>query len=334
MNGSSSGDKENLERALLNLFTSSGEGNYIIGERYSNSKDSLKTLHSPALSLLQESTPDVFIKNLISNEGDIRGDLARMWVVRIVGDKPNINRKRSVEFSEEIMNRIGELVVKSIPNQNGDIITLEGNYTASEHMFDVADKYTEIENQARKSGEHLKRVMATRAFVKAIKITSIIDIFNGDDPSDNTFNWVCKNLIDTELKNISATFKYESSDDILDVITFTIVPTIKRILNNGYNDLKKVPRKEWRERGVFTKSNLIQCLKNHKVIRDFNSKKGNANFNHGIDVIVNYMVNNNLLYEVSKEKMKSFVSGGGNFGNGYMITSELEASISNTDPPK
>ncbi len=323
MNGSKAGDKENLERALLNFYTSSGYGNFMINEGYSNNKDSLKDIHSPALSVIQESTPEVFIRNLVSNDGDIRGDLARMWITRIEGDKPKINRNKSDKFSKEVINRINELVEECSVNQLSDIIKLNGDYKLTAHMLNVCDKYVDIENKAHRANESLKATMASRSFAKALKIGAIIDIFNGDDPSDTTFNWACKHIIDIELENINISFQYESSDDIMNVIKGTVAVTISRILNNKYNDLKKIPKKELREKGIFTRSNLYQCLRNNKVIKALHTRTGSIKAKHGIDVVLEYMSEHHLLNKMDEKAMQTVVGKESVFGIGYKVTKEF-----------
>jgi len=330
MRGQTAGDKKGLERALLDLYTGSGKDAWVGGTQYSSSDNSMKRLNAPALSIIQESTPKSFIDSMKSNDSDISGDLARMWILRINTDKPKLNRKPRRRFSESILKRVkelmevcGDLQVNKNIVSDGDVIDIG----ISDYIYDWADKITEKENKYKREGEHLKHIMATRAWVKTIKIASIVDVFNGHtDIEDETFNWANKYAVGHEIQNIDILFSHENSSDLNSVVTGVMVPNILKILNNKFNHTKKVPPKELRDRGIFTYSNVSQVLVNNRVLKSIDNKTDSYKVEKGLDKVLRYMVDCGLLVEKDKIALSML---GSRSNKGYQITDDFNTLVEN-----
>lgn len=328
MRGQTSGDKKGLERALLDLYTASGKGYWVGGTQYSSKDNSMKRLNAPALSLIQESTPKSFIDSMVRNDSDVSGDLARMWILRINTDKPYMNRKSREFFSDEVMDRINELVKQCGELQlskpilgDKDVVDLE----IPEYIYNHANKIVDLENKYKREGEHLKYVMATRAWVKMIKITGVIDVFNGhNDLKIDTFDWTDKNAISHEIQNIDILFSKETSNDVNNVVKSIVSPVIVKMLHAQYSDPKKCPPPSLRKVGIFTHTNITQVLKANRVLNEMDNKANGYKVEKGIDKVLKYMIDVGLLVEKDQSSLSML---GCRSKKGYQITDDFNLML-------
>lgn len=328
LNGSTAGDRNGLQRALLNLFTSSGKNDIVLPEGFSKQEDSLKALRAPAMSLILESTPKVFVDEMIKNGGDVNGDLARMWFVRINGDKPYMNRKRRADFSEDVKARIKSLIKQcsKLQAENADLSAVK-EIKIPEEVYSYADHFVDVENDAARSGEHFRQVMASRAWVKSVKIAAIIEVFNGCEAIEHeTYEWVKTNVVDPELRGVEAAFVEGDGSDIMQVITMIVGPTIAKIINGEMKTTRTTPNPKMRKNGVFARGHLYQAMRNNKVVKSLSTRTDGNQVKHGIDKILEYMVKNDLLFEIKEEALP--LNGcDARTKKAYKVTHELQAIL-------
>jgi hypothetical protein len=303
LNGSEVGDRKGLTATMLSFYTASGRRDKQNSNEYSNKDSSLPMLHAPALSLIQESTPKSFIEALIKSDGDINGDLARMWLIRVNDRKPHLNWKPRQEYSKKIKDRIKSLMKEALtcggnedPSKNVTVLD------RPDWLKKYNDDFVDREMEAKEKGQTYERVMLSRAWVKSVKIAAIIDVFNDEETiTKKTYDWVIKEVISRELENIDRNIRMEDSSDLDNVV--------KNVVGRGIVSLLKKPKsgikKSLAKKGVFLKRDLTQNCKNNPAVKDYANKRDGFTANDGVSKIIEFMTREGLLLKLNKQEIMS-----------------------------
>lgn len=330
---STSGDKETLRRDMLDAFTKSGKDSYLGALRYSAKENSLAAIRAPAFSIIFESTQKSFMDSLKHSEAKISGELARMWILRIKDQIPYPNKKVRRKFSDHLIARLQQIATKAAAiqmpendvNIDKEVIELE---FSDKIGYEQMCKFVDMRNQ--EDPESLKAVMLSRAWEKAIRIAAIISVFDKGietkEVTEEAFEWTLKNVINPELESVDAMFREGASDDVLDVIRGVVAPAISKILRGTFKDTKNNAPGPLGKVGIFTRTNLMRVLKNHQAVCEMSSRQDGSNAKHGIDKLIDYMVDRHYLTVPSQTDI---LAAGGSArvkeGLAYRITSELKA---------
>ncbi len=325
---SSAGDQKGLSRVMLDVFSSSGKGEYAGGESYSKAEMNIPVIPSPALTIAHVSTPLSYLQALKNKNAVLSGDIARIWIMRSMRLKKNLNSKRIIDFSPAVKERIKELVKKCMPQQNGknfDVINLGTDFI---DVQGESDRWTEIENNFHREGNALQRTLSSRAFIKIMKIAGNASVFNGlDYVGDKEYKWA-QESVEGELGIIEDAVSYGASDDMGVIFKSIIAPVITKIVNSGYDDNRKTPPKKLRGKGMFTGSNLNQALKNNEVLKRMNDDPERPNPRSGIEKMVNYILRNGYISVVSPKETAML---GTKARNVYRVTPEFSFLMEITD---
>lgn len=305
INESSAGDSSGLNRVMLDLYTSSGAGEYAGGEAYSDSKNSIPILPSPALTVVNISTPKSYLQAMKNKGAELSGEIARMWLTRSVKDKTYLNTKRKKRFSKDVHNRINELIQfcvnKQDPNKPDEIIDIDCDGI---DLQAESNKWVDKENEYRSQGDILRRTIASRAFIKTLKLASVCSVFNGYNCiGEKEFEWA-QNAVQTESELIQQTFMFEATDDLSDVVMNIVCPVIVKLLKGGYGDLKVSPNPNMRKMGVFSKSNITQALKMNKLLKELDDDPARNNPRTGLEKAIDYMIRNDLIIGLKADALK------------------------------
>lgn len=323
MRGQKSGNREGLDRVLLGMPTIKGTIGELNASKYSDNKNDIPRLYAPALSIIQESTPDSFIKSLVDKNAQKTGDLARQWIVRLSGKKPYSNKDKRQKFEKDITAKITSLLKECTPLQKNTIITDKDviRYEKTPMMLEQEDKYIDLENHYDDVGDELKETMTSRAFVKTMRIAAVVSIFNGDkEITDEVYKWAVEEAVGKEIQNIDLLFSHENSSDVFGLIENTVMPVISKILNGKYADKHKTVAKVLSDKGIFTFSAFNQCLKNNKLIRDLDGKMDSFKASTGMIKVLNYMVEAGLIVELDSSQMSLI---GSRSKKGYKVTEDF-----------
>lgn len=301
---SKAGDQSGISRVTLDLFTSSGYGKWAGDEGYSKVDDSIPILPSPALSLIHVSTPKSFLKALRSKSAEVSGEVARLWMIRTIGEKPYLNRKRRSEFSELITDRIESLVVLAAQYQSVECRERPRDMAIKPEFITEADHWTDLENRFLREGDHLRRTMCSRAWAKIIKLAAVASAFNGhDEICDAEYKWAT-HVVKHELEFIQDTFSHESSSDIMELAKSIVSPCILKCLKSEYNTTAKTPALNLRKKGIFTHSNISQIMCNNVVIRSLDDDPEKQNPKTGIEKVMDYMLRAGMLTQVTESELR------------------------------
>jgi hypothetical protein len=320
MSESTAGDQKGLTRVMLDIFSSSGKGEYAGGENYSNAEHNVSVIPSPALTIAHVSTPLSYLKALKAKDATVSGDIARVWMMRSLRDKKPLNTVRRTQFSDEVIIRIKEIVKKCVPQQNAagtNVVNIDHSLI---DIQQASDAWTDLENQYKHEGDQLRRALTSRAFIKIMKIASISSIFNGKtNIGIDEYKWADE-AINGEITTIEEALSTGSSDDMMVIVKGIVMGAISRILRGDMKLKKNKPPKALRGKGIFTATNLTQILRNNEVIKRLNDDPERPNPRSGVEKIVYYMIRNDLLFKVSEDSLKAM---GVKTKIAYKVTDEL-----------
>lgn len=299
INESQAGDTSGINRAMLDLYTSSGSGQYAGGENYSDSKQNIPVLASPALSIVNISTPKSYLAAMKNKGAELSGEIARMWLTRSLREKSYLNVDRKKDFDKDVRNRVNELIQfcmdKQDPNKPDKVIDIE---IQDVDLQKESNYWVDRENEYKSQGDTLRRTIASRAFIKTVKLAAIVSVFNGYSSIDkDSFNWA-KKAVEAEMSLIQQTFMFEATDDLSALSLNTVCPAILKLVKGGYSSTKVSPTKELRKRGMFTKYNIDQALRQNKLLKELDDDTTRANPKTGVEKAIEYLIRSDLLHEL------------------------------------
>lgn len=304
MSASQAGDQAGLTRVMLDIYSSSGRGEFSGGESYSKIENNVPIVPSPALTIAHVSTPLSYLRALKAKDSAVSGDMARVWMMRSLRDKRTINLNKRNSFSPEITKIIKTLVKKCLPQQSVDksnVIDIGTDY------IDIqveSDYWTHLENKYRADDDQLRRTLTSRAFIKIMKIASITSIFNGrTNIGQEEYKWAHEAIVG-EIATIEEALTHGSSDDMMMIVKGIIIPVISKILNSTYKDVRKCPPKTMRGKGIMTSTNLNQALRNNEVLKRLNDDPERPNPRSGIEKIIAYLIRSGLIVQISEDQIK------------------------------
>lgn len=333
LSASKAGDSAGISRILLELYTSSGRDQWFGAEAYSNKDDSSAAIRAPSVTIAHVSTPESYIRALKSKDSVNSGDLARIWTLRSLRDKSYLNLQRRFEFSPEIEKRLTNLLGQCKLNQDGDHKNNPkvNDLDTSTIDIDAEDKYwVDIENGIYRT-DPVRATIASRAALKIMKIAAVASVFNdkGGKIGQEEYAWA-KRAIELEFESINMAVSLGDSTDIDSVINHIVIPTITKIVNCAYKSNQKMPPAPLRGKGVFSKSSLYHCLRNHVTIKAMDSDTQKSGGQTGFDKVLDAMVKSGFIIRIDRSDLRRL----GYFGKGgefFKITSMFAEVIIDDD---
>lgn len=318
--GSLAGDNAGITRALLDLYTSCGYGKWAGDEGYSNKDNNIPALHSPAMTVVNVSTPKSFLASLKSKSADVSGEVARLWMMRSLGEKPYLNRSRRKDFSHKQISLLGKYLTTCLPNQSPEEDLIIQEIKVSDEIINKSDYWVDRENQYIRDVDHLRRTMCSRAWAKIVKLASICSVYNGKtEIGIEEYEWAHK-TINEEIDSIMAAFTYETSDDLSNMAKNVVGPAIAKILGDDYDGRKTKVDPKLRQHGIFTYTNVHQITKGNTVLASIDDDTNKPNPRTGLDKVLYFMLRGGLLTSVDEQVMSRYESKS---KVGYKITADF-----------
>jgi hypothetical protein len=299
---SRAGDREGLARVLLSIYGRSGFGQYTGGEMFSKDEDHIKPLHAPALTIINEATPETLLE-AFSDDGSLeRGELPRQSIYRIHGDKPKANRTPLKAVRSIHVEKLKHLVSLCSKIQAVDDHTVYDMVIEPELLDDVytfADEMVDIENECRGS-DSIRSIMSSRMWLKAVKFAALASVYNHDRAVICRDEWFwAKSMVEYEMNGLESFFS-GSSYDSNDLGEKIISPVIVKILQGKYNDPKKQSSKQERAKGIFARYAVKQALRNHANFKGKKDRSGRSL----IDVHIDGMIKDGMLFDMGNGKVR------------------------------
>jgi hypothetical protein len=329
---SKAGDNIGLARKLLGLYTKSGHMDYSGRESYSKAEDSLPSLRAPALTIVNEATPETLLKAFIDNGNLERGDLARQSIFRLIGKKPRINRNVQDDISQPCQEQLRHLIKKCSDIQATDDFTVHNmlpeDSKLADDMYEFEAEMTDLYND-NMDGNSLIMIMSTRAYVKCLKFAALASVFNHHEAVIKWPEWEwAKALVRYEMASIESLFRGTAFGGIMDELAIRVVgPAIIKLIKHEYKDSHAYVSKQDAEKGVFDVSALRYVLKHNKEINQISDDASSrSNPATGFIKVVRYMMDIGLLRRYGHKKAMSY-SQTAVLGRQLQITCDLLALL-------
>jgi len=284
---SKSGDQDGLTRSILDLYGSSGYGCVSAGGNYSNDKNNIKAVASPCFSMINESTPDIFLETI--RNGDRTGEINRMTVLRVEQESTTLNRDMKYEVGEELKSKIKLLMGRCYATQSKDNADVT-NFRVTDEMYAFADKM-KAEAMNYREDDYTRFSMLQRSAEKMFKVSALLSLFNTTgskgtrelDLDAESINWALK-LHDYEMLGLQDFFELSDENDPFELACMYIYPVVKKILKCEYKDRQMQPNAVMRKKNIFPLSMLRRGVKNNKQVKAL----GNNSIS-GIDRMIKWL---------------------------------------------
>lgn len=299
---SKAGDRDGLKRMLLGLFNKSGRYSYSGQEQYSSDDDDIKPLRSPALTIINESTPSMLLDVFQKSNSIDSGEVPRQLIFRIIGDKPtaNVYGHRN-GISPDCLDKIKHLISKCHNAQTEEdpkAWILEPDDDVRKDMIKTEQYYVEMQNKNRRNNS-TKYAMATRAFYKAVRLAGILSAFNHHEEAMHMKEWLwSKKIIEFEMKGLETFFRGGGMGDELSDIALRVVgQKILEILHEKVT-IRSGLSKRHHKAGIFKHYEISQALKNQKevvALSDDSSQRSNPIT--GLEKCLSYLIRTDVIYK-------------------------------------
>ena len=240
MFSSKTGDQLGLTRTILDLIGKSGRYGVMQGEGYSDKKNSIPTTQSPCFSMVNESTPDIFLEAL--RGGTETGELTRMHLLKATLDNTDINRDKKYLLTgdNEVKAKLKSFMVKFAPLQKQDnpaVVDIE----VREDMWAFVNK-CKADSKALVDDDKIKSRMLSRSGLKTWKVASLLSVMNNEVDfdvlsdigtelkiDDESWKWA-ESLHEYEMYGLKDFFKVEGQDQLEDIISNHLLKPIARLI--------------------------------------------------------------------------------------------------------
>jgi hypothetical protein len=323
---SSAGDQDGLIRAILDLYSKSGKMSFSGKESFSNKDDHLPILRAPSLTIVNEATPVTLIEILQQRKSEETGELPRMNIFRIYGDKPKLNRNVHYTIPGKLEDKLAQLIKecsKDIKNEDPNAIDID----IPSEFYTFADYCVDLENQYRHSDILLSK-MLSRAPIKALKVAALVGLLNENtflgEVGQEDWQWALK-LHDFEMWGIRTLFKGGMNNDLDDIAREIIMPTIVKILKGEYKSKQYQVSKNVADRGIFPYRVLSSVLRNNPQLKALQAQD-RYHSTTALLKVLKHMLNIGLIREADTMSIKkeTLTTKANNMGAHYQVTNEFK----------
>lgn len=199
-----------LRRALLDLYSKSGWGSMLRSSAYSDKEKNTKTIMSPALTLLGESTPEEFYSGL--DETQIAsGLIPRFLLVEYQGDRPRRNNQSNQAPDPILVQKLADLATTILHMQTN---STHADVTLSQGAGNIMDAFDRrCDDHINAAGNGAEAQLWNRAHLKALKLAGLVAVgCNMHDPvvSEEAAQWA----IDMVVKDVSRVMERFHSGEV------------------------------------------------------------------------------------------------------------------------
>lgn len=193
-----------LRKVLLDLYMKSGHTSMLRSSAYADTDKNTKTIRSPSVTILGESTPQAFFDNL-SNHHIAEGLIPRFTIMEYRGKRPPRNQHANVAPSSELVGRFSRLVVIALTTANNRQVCYVQKDPQAEACLDNFDRECD---QLINAGNEIEAELWNRAHLKALKLAALVAVgCNFDEPKIliEHARWVV-NFVKRDISNVATRF--------------------------------------------------------------------------------------------------------------------------------
>ncbi|MCP4256856.1 MAG: hypothetical protein GY774_04915 [Planctomycetes bacterium] len=311
------GSPESLRKTILDVYTKTGRFDVAVGENYSDDQKSIPSVSAPNFTMINESTPKLFLEAMMENDGAEAGDYGRMFVFRVAGVKPYENEKQGYSVSKKVMSRISELIdfnaeIKGDADPEPLVISRPDDYREfSRHCTDMENRY--------RLQDKMKSALYSRANEKRLRLLGLMCAFDDiEKPNEDMIKWATNTI---EYENEGLTRFSEGVGDAIDKqAVLSIGVSMYEALHDDNKNKRMKDGKDVRRLHIVTYG-VIRRRAGYKV-RHLNDDPSKSKPISGLDKMIRVMLDAGLIEEVSVEELRGSVAGQAK-RPGYKMTSEL-----------
>lgn len=253
-----------LRRVLLDLYSKSGQHKTLHSSAYSDKEKNTKTLISPALSILAETTPETFYAGLTSSHVD-EGLVPRFVFVEYTGDRPKRNTNAFWAPPKELVQAFGQRVETSLRMTANHAYA---DVTENPEALKILDAFDRRADREINSGNATHAQIWNRAHLNALRLAALLSV------ADNPHNPVVQraqaewavNLVTRSCEQLSARFE---AGDIGDGVSKQIVDAKRKIA-------VLLDEQEWPGTNVIRRSVIAQRVYNLSSFKNHRTGPRNA----------------------------------------------------------
>lgn len=313
-----SGSPESLRKTILDVYTKTGQYDVAIGESYSEEKSSIPSVHAPNFTMINESTPKLFLEAMLANDGAEAGDYGRMFIFRIPSNKPYENENQEYKVPKRVLKRLTKLI------EHNNAIEKDAEPKAT--MIDRPEDYIEFsrhctdeENKAGPS-DRMKSALYSRANEKRLRLIGLMcALENIKVPTSEIIKWATA-TIEHQADGLSK-FSAGVSDDSIELAIGTIGKIMYEAIHDKRNNSRVKDGLNLRKNKIVSHGVIHKrCAKSLSHLDDDIIKSANAV--SGKDKLINVLIHEGLIVEITPEKLLKFgVSQAKK--SAYQMTTEL-----------
>lgn len=167
-------NNKHLRKDFLDLYNKSGSNDVLNPMVYSDQLKNTKIISSPSLSILGETTPEMFY-NSIDEHSITIGLIPRFLLIEYTGERPQRNyNSLYANPSSELITRLAQLCSISLQLNNKNAVThVLSNSVASQMFLDFSE---EIDARIRKESSNSLIEIWNRVVVKTLKLSALLAI--------------------------------------------------------------------------------------------------------------------------------------------------------------
>lgn len=195
-----------LRRALLDLYSKSGWGQMLRSSAYSDKEKNTKTVISPALTLLGESTPEEFYGGL-SEAQVASGLIPRFLVVEYKGQRPHRNKQGAQAPDPMLVQRLADLTTTVLHMRNNSTHAQVAMDPQAAQLLDDFDRY--CDDQINSSANGAEAQLWNRAHLKALKLAALVAVgcdMHAPTVSTSSAQWAV-DLVTQDVHNLLERFQ-------------------------------------------------------------------------------------------------------------------------------
>lgn len=169
------GSEISKRQMLLDLYNKSGINDTLQPSIYSDKANNTEIVHSPAFSILAETTPDMYFP-YVDEMMVAQGLIPRFTCIEYTGMRPQKNKAHGqIPPSDGLVSELVNLMTNSLTLQQHKkaIVVREDDPEAAQYM-DAFDKY--CDEKHRNAESEVARQLWTRADVKLRKLSALIAV--------------------------------------------------------------------------------------------------------------------------------------------------------------
>ena len=262
----SSGNTESLQRNILDYYSKSGRDDFAMPERYSDSIASIQELRSPALTIINESTPEIFNQTMKHRDAVNTGERARMLAFNVNHRKPYINPNHSkFKLTPILQNKFDVFFRMCKVNQQKDTPEVLEIVPPIDY-YDIINKYVDKENAAWENGSNLEATCLTRVGEKLNRLMGCLAAIESPGRpviTQEMVDWAL-HLIEYELATV---YNFVGADSENAFYRDIVAPLIVTLLKD--QGPKDTHDPQSHKRNQFSVSHLNKIFTQRKVVAQY-----------------------------------------------------------------